>query len=273
MAGSRHAMAWLPPSGPLAAAYHGDRLLAAIGLFLLLCLVPTGAAHLLDTRGGEGPGAWVKPMKFQLSLAVHLLTIAWMMLLLPGRVRRGWMARALVLALVAASLFEAGYIAWAASRGIASHYHVATPFGVMMYRLMGVGAVCLVLATIGMGALVLRHGEGPRVIVEGAGLGLVLGGVLGGATGVWMSVQPGHGVGLAGDAVRWAVLGWLRNGGDLRVAHFFGLHMIQALTILAVLLWATEQARWRGLLYGAAALGTLFTLGTFLQAMLGRPFA
>jgi hypothetical protein len=127
------------------------------------------------------------------------------------------------------------------------------------------------VATTSLGTLVLRHGEGPRVLFEGAGLGLVLGGFLGGATRVWTSVQPGRGVGVAGIPCG-AMLGWLRNGGDLRVARFFGLRMSQSLAFLAAVLWGSDQLCWRRLLHGAAALGTLFTLGTFVQAMMGRPF-
>lgn len=252
---------------------RGNALLVATGGFLLLCLIPTAVAWALDDRLFNGVSVWIKPMKFQASLAVHLLSVAALMLFLPQTLRRGRQLRWLSLAMVVAAVFEAGYIAWQAGRAQASHYSVETPFTVLMYQLMGAGAVTLVAAGAWVGVLVLRHGRGPAVLVAGAGLGLVLGGVLGGITGGWMSAQPGHWVGgVASDAGGLPVVGWVRDGGDLRVAHFFGLHMTQALPALALALWALHRRRWRAPLYAGAALGTAMTLGTFVQAMMGRPF-
>ncbi len=258
---------------PLDLAYRGQPVLAATGAFLALCMVPTFAALLLDARLFNDIPIWIKPLKFQASLALQLLTIALLASLLPAAVRAGRQVRWTSAAAATAAVFEAGYIALRAAQGAPSHFATTSPLATTLYQLMGLGAVVLVGSAVWIGVLLLRHGKGPRVIVVGAGLGLVLGGLLGGVTGAAISVNAGHWVGgAATDAGGLPIVGWARDGGDLRVAHFFGLHLMQVVPIAALLLWAGGVARWRAPLYAAAAIGVTVSAATLLQAWAGRPF-
>ncbi|MBM3547525.1 MAG: hypothetical protein FJX54_11260 [Alphaproteobacteria bacterium] len=254
-------------------AYRGQPLLAATGMLMLLTLIPTMLAFALDGRVLNGVSVWIKPLKFEVSLAIHLLTVAWLMLCLPEEIRARRTARGFAIALAAASIFEIAYIAFQASRGEASHFNVATPIAGLMYTLMGVGALTLVIASVGVGIQILRHGDRRNPIVFAAGLGIVLGNLLGGLTGMYMSNQTGHWVGgLQTDAGGVPIFGWSRSGGDLRVAHFFGLHLMQALPIAAWLARdAVAERLQRPLVIGLAILGTLVTAGTWLQAVHGLP--
>ncbi|MCA3160509.1 MAG: hypothetical protein ING23_19360 [Roseomonas sp.] len=262
------------PSLPLPsrAAYDGSALLAVTAAMLALAMVPTALAGLLDQRLFNGINIWIKPLKFQASLVLHLVTIAWALLALPEQMRRTRTVSILAWALVAAAMFEGGYITWQASRGAGSHYNLTSPWSAAMYRLMGVGAATLVVAAAWIGALILRHGDRRNVVIWGTGIGLLLGGVLGGITGGFMSAQPGHWVGTAPtDAGGLWVFGWSRSGGDLRVAHFFGLHLMQALPAVAFLAARFTPRASRQVLYAAAAAGTVLTIATFTQALAGRP--
>ena len=49
---------------------------AALGLLLLAAAVPTLIGLALDGRTIGGVSVWMKPLKFQVSLGVHLLTVA-----------------------------------------------------------------------------------------------------------------------------------------------------------------------------------------------------
>ena len=100
-------------------------------------------------------------------------------------------------------------------------------------------------------------------------LGLVLTFLLGGGLGGYMSAQPGHAVGPEGGHV--PLFGWNRNGGDLRNAHFLGIHAEQALPIIAALVaGGTTRIRW-AVLIGGTALYVAVTLAIFAQAVAGRP--
>ena len=257
----------------LSSLYQGNRWLAAVGVLMALSLIPTGLAYLLDARQFNGISVWIKPMKFQASLAVHLLTVALLLEFLQEEKRTGRLVFWLAMAMIGTSLFEVIYITYQAAQARGSHYNLATPVTAALYSLMGIGAVILVATTAWIGALILRRPARSPVLAIGAGLGLLLGGILGGITGIWMGGQPGHWVGgMASDAGGLPIVGWARDGGDLRVAHFFGLHMMQALPLLALLLGRLNIPQGRAWLFGGAALGTLLTVATLLQAITGRPF-
>jgi hypothetical protein len=67
------------------------------------------------------------------------------------------------------------------------------------------------------------------------------------------------------------VFGWNRSGGDLRIAHFLGIHAEQAIPLLgAVLAAVAPRFRLWGLVAGTFAYCAL-TLAIFAQAVAGRP--
>jgi hypothetical protein len=68
-------------------------------------------------------------------------------------------------------------------------------------------------------------------------------------------------------------MGWARDGGDLRVAHFFAthaMHFIPLAGLLAVI--ALPDRRARVVVYAASAGVTAFVIFTFVQALMGQPF-
>ena len=61
-------------------------------------------------------------------------------------------------------------------------------------------------------------------------------------------------------------LNWSREYGDLRVAHFFGIHALQVLPVTGYFL-----ARTRGQLFVAAGTYLAFVLILYWQSLLGYP--
>lgn len=265
----------LTPPRPAALVAEFNRrhpLLARYGLAMLGLGAVAIALQLLDPRTlASGVGVWVKPAKFFVSIGVSALTAAWFMGYVRPERRSSPLMRGAAAALIASGTFELAYIVFQAAQGLESHFNVGTPFHATMYALMGLGAVILTATTL---PLAWEIGRRPaaglqRSFVAAVVIGLVLTFALGGWMGGYMSSQTGHAVGQAGGSV--PIFGWNRLGGDLRVAHFFGIHAEQAIPLLAAAVaGASARARWATVLGGSAIYAAL-TLGGFLQAVSGRP--
>lgn len=244
-------------------------------MVMLAASLITTVMALVDPRTFNGVSLWLKPWKFQFSLAIHLMTLALFAVPLAGAPGFAQSLRRMSFVAVIAGVFEVAYIAWRASRGEASHFNIGTPLAGAMYTLMGLGAVALTGCAGWLGWRVLRaprSGLSP-LLRQGVGWGLILGCVLGTLSGAYVSGQTGHWVGgTPSDAASVTLVGWSRDGGDLRVAHFFGLHAMQILPLAA---WALDRT-----VSGAVALRAwwwfagiyvAWTAFTFVQAVLGRP--
>jgi len=251
-----------------------ERLLWLGAAVLLLVMLPTFIAWWIDARSINGISIWTKPLKFQFSFAVHLITVAAVVRCLPRGALSGWIVRWLVALIVAVAMLEVSYIGWQAAQAEASHFNLASSFTRLMYSLMGVGAVAVMLATATLGALALRYAAASDLVQAGGAVGLIIGSLLGLLTGSYMAAQPGHWVGgELTDAHGLPIVGWSQSGGDLRVAHFFGLHMMQAVPFAAWFAHRTLPRAWALLFVIAVAIGgTVATSAALLQAINGRPF-
>jgi hypothetical protein len=270
----------LAPSPDLAAAEQRTRrvLIVGIGLSVALAL-PSLAALSLDDRLINGISVWSKPLKFQASLAMMLLTLILLLPLIEARTRAGLgVFLASLMAAITAN-GEVFYITLQAARGRASHFNDSTPFEAMAYSVMGAGAALLVLSSLVIGVYILMRPrpDAPAGLRLGGGWGLVLGSVAtlitAFALGSGEIDGPGHWVGgIKTDIGGLPLFGWSRSGGDLRVPHFFATHIMQALPILGLCLdrLAPRFAR-PGIAIGAV-ISIAVVVGTFVQAAQGRPF-
>lgn len=251
----------------LHALWRTDRRLVAFALLLLVAMLPAALGLGFDERVLRGVSVWVKPMKFMLSVALLALTTAWFARHLPAAVRQGRAWTALVWTLIATGGFEVGYITLQAALGQASHYNVGSAFHGLMYTLMGAGALALTATQPWLAWLLWRHGDRalPGAYRQAVLLGLVLTFVLGAGVGMLLGGrQPPAGPGLP-------LLGWSTVGGDLRAAHFVGIHAGQALPLLAaaLLAWRPRIAP-AGVWVGTAAWTALWA-AVLVQALQGRP--
>lgn len=233
---------------------------------LLLCLT----AMTADARLINGVSVWTKPAKFAATFVAWYWTLAWAWGVLEPAAQRGATARLVLWGSLAAGGFEMGWIAFRAALGQPSHF-ATDALGEIMYQLMGAGAVTLVALAATLGVLVLRRGDAARQAPGwrfAVGWGLVLTGILGGVTGYTSSSSGGpHIGGTLSDAANLPPFYWSRDGGDLRAAHFLGVHAMQALPVLALLL---PSASTRLLALGAAG-WTVLTLAVFIAALAGVP--
>jgi hypothetical protein len=217
----------------------------------------------------------VKPLKFQLAVALHLATFAWAAGRLGDGWRKGWLLRAVLLLAIVSALFEVAYIMVQAGLQQASHFNVATRFHAAMYAAMAVGAVVLTTAAGAIGLMVAIDGRvqmGPG-LRHAVALGLVGGTVLTLIIAFEMGGRLTHHVGTPPQPEsRWPVFGWSRDVGDLRPPHFFATHMMQAVPLLG---WLADRAlpspaalvaAW-----AVAAIWAAVTWYLFHEALAGRP--
>ena len=81
-----------------------------------------------------------------------------------------------------------------------------------------------------------------------------------------MGSRLSHTVGALNDNSNLFILGWSKTVGDLRVAHFIGMHALQVLPILSFYLLKNTK-----LTIAVAFIYSLLALLTLLQALKGKP--
>lgn len=258
----------------LATLLGSEPWLAITGLAMIALTVPTFAALLIDDRLTNDISVWTKPIKFQVSLALYTLTLAFFARYLPqGTQAKRWY-RVYMTAVIAAIGLEMVWLMGAAIMGVPAHFN-GSASGQMVYRAMGLLATLLTSATAVYAFQIARNpssGLSPAVksgIVWGLALTLPLtlitAGILASGTGHWVG-------GVQSDGAGMTLMGWARDGGDLRVAHFFGTHAMHILPI-AGLFSAVVFGAGRVWAVRLAALGlVVFTGLVLVQALSGRPF-
>lgn len=265
---------WHRPLLFLAAAMAVLALASAVGL-------------IVDDRRLVGSPIWHKPFKFSVSFAVYALTLAWMYSLLSRGRRTGWWTGVVI---VAASVIEMAVIVGQVIRGRRSHFNNETPLDETLFSLMGMTVVVLWLGTLVLAVVLWRRPLVDRASTWAIRLGSVIG-LVGLALGFLM-VTPtdaqlaeqisdtvgAHSVGVPDGGPHLPVTGWSATGGDLRIAHFVGMHALQLLPLLALALafaadrygWAIGEAvRTRLVLVSGAGYAGLVAL-TAWQALRGQ---
>jgi hypothetical protein len=251
-----------------------EPLLMRVALAMVLSLVLTGPAFLLDERLFGGENVWLKPIKFQIALAIYFATLAVMASWLPDRVMRARRMQTLLLLAALASMAEMLWIGGAAMFATASHYN-PQPLFFGVYLLMGGLAVLLISVSLAFGIAFWR--DGGSVLPEPLRLSLALGLILTFgltllAAGV-LAAMPGHHVGTPVTGASLPFMGWSREVGDLRVAHFLATHALHVIPVFGVMaLTVARPSRARFLVWGGAAGFAGLTLFALVQALAGHPF-
>lgn len=251
------------------------RTLALTGLTFLL-LTPFAVLGLgVDSRVLLGVPIWLKPLKFLLSSGIYCLTLCAILGCIrrrPRLVRIVGTGTALVL------IVEIAIILFQAARGTTSHFNHTTRLDGFLFNAMGVSIFVLWALGVWTAGALFRQPMRDPALEWGLRYGLViaaLGGLLGAAMIVPRPVPvPGHPllrhssahtVGAPDGGPGLPVVNWSRQHGDLRVAHFLGLHGLQLLPLLGW--WLSRRHAGPGLVHVAAASYLSLILFAFVQAL------
>jgi hypothetical protein len=266
--------------------WTGSAPLTATGFVMLAVLAGAVIGLAVDPRIITGAPAWLKPAKFAVSIAIYTFTLAWIFSLIPEwpRTRRivGWTtAVTLVLEIVMIGL--------QAFRGTTSHFNVATLFDGVVFTVMGAAILVQTLSTVAVAVALWRHQFADRALGWALRLGMtmtIVGALTGGLmtrptpqqldaarAGERMTVAGAHSVGGRDGGPGLPGTGWSTDHGDLRVAHFLGLHALQALPIVALVLArrrVRDLVRLRLTITAAASYMALFGI-LLSQALRAQP--
>ena len=258
--------------------------LFAAALVLLIAMAPTVVAQTFDQRSFGGEPIWLKPLRFELALALFLATLAWLYGLAGPGFGATRLGRFVIWGAIGTSFFEALYIAFQAGRGMASHFNHSSPLYEALYGLMGLGALILTATAPALAWGIVRNNRATgrttlRPLDLAVVIGLVLTFALGVPEGAIMGASQSHLVGAlpvgalpAASAPSLPLFGWSRMFGDLRPAHFMGIHAQQIIPVfgaLAAALLAPDRAR--RAIVGFSALYVVATVLLLVEALAGRP--
>lgn len=214
---------------------------------MAVAAVGSAIGLVVDGRVLLGVPIWLKPFKFAVSIALYGVAWSWLYSLLTrGRRSASAVSNLVVVCLVVEYVVIVAQVV----RGRPSHFNVSTPLDATLWAVMGISIVVLWLGTFVLTAQVLRAGvadpgvrAGIRVGAVIALVGLALGFLMtspnrtqlaGMEAGTAPTAIGAHTVGRPDGGPGMPLTGWSTVGGDLRVAHFVGMHALQSLPLLAM---------------------------------------
>lgn len=232
------------------------------GLVCMLCACVAIVATRLSSTEVAGVNAWFKPFKFFVATAVFVWSMGWFLHEIQGFDHS---IRLYSWGMVALFVFELVYITWQASRGQLSHFNLTSSWHRSMYFGMAVASTGIAVWTAVVAwPLFTQHPAGSEGYVWGLRLGILLF-VVFSLQGFMMGSRLSHTVGAPDGGPGLPVTNWSIRYGDLRIAHFMGMHALQVLPLSG---WLIRSKWWTlvvALVYAAA------TVAVLLQALQGKP--
>jgi hypothetical protein len=256
----------------LAELYGRNRVLAVLGWLHLAAFAVLLFVAPFDARTILGLNPWVKPLKFLVSIAVYVWTLAWLTRYVPGY-RRSIKLISWTTAVV--FVVEMVCIITQAARGTTSHFNIRSAFDGAVFSLMGLLIAVNTLLVLVTLLLFLKPTERPApAYLWGIRLGLLLF-FAGSLEGAAMVMNGAHTVGAPDGGAGLPLVNWSTRAGDLRVAHFLSFHALQLLPLTGFLLsrYKTDwpARRQTACVVTLAILYAACVSLIFWQAMRGRP--
>ncbi len=251
------------------------------------CLFISSIGLTIDDRILNYSPLWLKPFKFAVSSIIYAITLIYLTSLIPNqkflKIANWVSSYGLIIELIIIYL--------QAYRGRMSHFNFLTLEDMILFQVMAFAIVMvwMSLSVYIFGFFKLQTNEDSMIpairiglIITFISMGLAFtmtspskediqrAEINKGPIGITMG---SHSVGETDETKRLPLTGWARTGGDLRIAHFLGLHALQILPLFGFFIRRLKFDYISGL-WIVSAVG-LFYLGfvgfTLLQALNGIP--
>jgi hypothetical protein len=261
-------------------------------IFLIISIIFSVIGILgmvIDPRIVLGMPNWAKSTKFGLSMTLYGASLLWV---LPMLTKRPRLTQFVAHGSGTILLLEIGLIILQAVRGVPIHFNVSSPFDAALWTIMSITITILWMITaIAVGLLFFQKLPN-RIISWSLRLGFLI--TLLGFTQGYLMTGPNraqlaalesgqqidligaHTIGRPDGGSGIPLLGWSTTHGDLRIGHFIGIHAIQAIPLLGIILvrrresWLHEGARLALVSIGALGYFGLMALVTW-QALREQP--
>jgi hypothetical protein len=251
------------------------------------CLFISSFGLIVDNMALNFSPLWLKPFKFAVSSIIYAVTLIYLTTLIPNqkflKIANWITSCGLIIELIIIYL--------QAYRGRMSHFNFLTLEDMILFQIMAfaIVAVWISLFIYIIGFFKLQTNEDSMIpairiglLITFISMGLAFtmtspskediqrAEINKGPIGITMG---SHSVGETDETKRLPLTGWARTGGDLRIAHFLGLHAIQILFLIGLFIRSLKINYKSGLVI-VCAIGLLysgFIAFTLLQALNGIP--
>jgi len=237
--------------------------LYAFGWVCLVGALICAGLTVVTTTQVLGINAFVKPAKFFVSATIFVWTMGWLM----GYLRQQRSVRIYSWAIILILAFELTVVVVQAGLGQLSHFNVESATGGILFALMGVAITIAILWTLYIGILFLlqRPGELSLPYLWGIRLGILIFVVFAFEGGL-MAARLAHTVGAPDGGPGLPGINWSTQHGDLRIAHFFGMHALQLIPLFS---YYVARRPFQTVSFTLLYVGAVSWL--MLEALAGRP--
>ena len=235
--------------------------------FGLICLI-AGIFCLVLSKLNPNPilgiSGWIKPFKFCLSITIMAWTMGYYMQFLNNQSQVNIYNWSLIVFLS----IEIILIIYQAARGKISHFNQEDAAGAFIFIAMAFAITIFMLHTAFIAVLFFTQDKfvASEVLILAIQLSFIIT-VIFAFEGFAMGALLKHTVGAEDGSAGLPIVNWSKNHGDLRVAHFFGMHALQLIPIFSVLI-----ARSKRDVIIIALVYFAFVTFTLVQAFMAKPF-
>ena len=207
------------------------------GVFNVFLLILAFIMFFIDPTLIKGINAWIKPMKFSVSITTYSWTFCWLMAYITKEKARKLIATGVIICMAVENIL----IYVQAFRGTTSHFNIHTALDGAIFSIMGIFiAINSVVILYTLFIFFSKDVHLEPVMLQAWRFGLILF-FVGGISGGWMVGILSHTVGATDGGPGLPLLNWSTVAGDIRVAHFITLHGLQIIPLFAFFFIKTSE--------------------------------
>ena len=211
-----------------------------LGVFNFIITLYCTSVAFFTHKSVFGTNAFFKPLKYSFSSGIFLWSMAWILYYFSSisfRKISSWLIGISILLQNIIILIQA-------YRVVPSHYNHATTFDSLMYVLI---ILFVMISTITLIRICVLFFKQKRFAISqqytwGIRLGLLIFVVSTTLTGGIMMGKMSHTIGGEDGGLGIFFLNWSKKYGDLRVAHFFGVHSLQIIPTLSYFFFKKKRS-------------------------------